>query len=165
MNVGNYLLALALVNGLAALLLYVYAAVRAPEYTGTARLFAASMTLFVILASALQWANIMTHQFQYEYVRNFTDRALPDLLLFTTFWGGQAGSFMLWALMCALFTLVLIWGLRRSAWEPFVLAPYLLVALCVAGITLAAEPFKLLPPDQVPADGNGLNPLLQNYWM
>ena len=165
MNVGNYLLALALVNGLAALLLYVYAAVHAPEYTGPARLFAASMTLFVILASALQWANIMTHQFQYEYVRNFTDRALPDLLLFSTFWGGQAGSFMLWALMCALFTLVLIWGLRRSAWEPFVLTPYLLVALCVTGITLAAGPFKLLPPDQVPADGNGLNPLLQNYWM
>src|SRR5690606_17492073 len=129
-----------------ALLLYAYAAVRAPEYTFTARIFAGAMTFFIVIASALQWVNIMTHQFQFEYVRNFTDRALPDLLLFATFWGGQAGSFLLWALMCALFALVLIWGLRRSAWEPFVLAPYLLVALCVTGITLAAEPFKLLPP-------------------
>lgn len=165
MNVGNFLLALALINGLVALGMYAYAGLRAPEYTRPARLFAVSMTIFVVLASALQWVNIMTHQFQYEYVRNFTDRALPKLLLFTTFWGGQAGSFMLWALMCSLFTLALIWGLRRSAWEPFVLAPYLLVALCVAGITLAAGPFKLLPPEQVPADGSGLNPLLQNYWM
>jgi cytochrome c-type biogenesis protein CcmF len=165
MNVGNFLLVLALFNGLAALGLYGYAALRAPDYARPARLFAGSMTLFVVFASVLQWVNIMTHQFQYVYVRNFTDLALPRLLLFTTFWGGQAGSFLLWALMCALFTLILIWGLRRSAWEPFVLAPYLLVALCVTGITLAAGPFKLLPPDQVPVDGNGLNPLLQNYWM
>jgi cytochrome c-type biogenesis protein CcmF len=165
MNVGHFVLALALINGLAALGFYGYAAMRAPEYVRPARLFAASMTIFVVFASALQWVNIMTHQFQFEYVRNFTDRALPRLLLFTTFWGGQAGSFLLWALMCALFTLVLIWGLRRSAWEPFVLTPYLLVALCVTGITLAAGPFKMLPAGEVPADGNGLNPLLQNYWM
>jgi cytochrome c-type biogenesis protein CcmF len=165
MNVGHFVLAIALINGLAALGLYTYAAVRAPEFTRPARLFASSMTIFVVLASVLQWVNIMTHQFQFEYVRNFTDRALPDLLLFTTFWGGQAGSFLLWALMCSVFTLVLIWGLRRSAWEPFVLAPYLLVALCVTGITLAAGPFKMLPAAEVPADGNGLNPLLQNYWM
>ncbi len=107
MNVGHFVLALALINGLAALGLYIYAATCAPEYARPARLFAAAMTLFVVFASVLQWVNIMTHQFQYEYVRNFTDRALPDLLLFTTFWGGQAGSFMLWALMCSLFTLAL----------------------------------------------------------
>jgi cytochrome c-type biogenesis protein CcmF len=165
MNVGNLLLIVALINGVGALSMYLVAALQAPEYRKPARLFASSMTLFVILASVLQWVNIMTHQFQYVYVRNFTDLQLPRLLLFTTFWGGQAGSFLLWALMCSLFSGVLIWGLRRSAWEPFVLAPYLLVALCVTGITLAAGPFMLLPPDQVPADGNGLNPLLQNYWM
>ncbi|HMO57218.1 MAG TPA: cytochrome c biogenesis protein CcsA [Roseiflexaceae bacterium] len=165
MNIGHILLALALISGLTALGLYAYTAVRTPKYASAARTFAASMTLFVVLASMLQWANIMTHQFQYEYVRNFTDRALPELLLFATFWGGQSGSFLLWALMCTLFTMVLIWGLRHSAWEPFVLTPYLLVALCVTGITLAAEPFKLLPANEVPADGNGLNPLLQNYWM
>ena len=140
MNVGHFVLAVALINGLAAVGMYAYAAVRAPEFARPARLFASSMTVFVVLASVLQWVNIMTHQFQFEYVRNFTDRALPDLLLFTTFWGGQAGSFLLWALMCSLFTLVLIWGLRRSAWEPFVLAPYLLVALCVAGITPVSPP-------------------------
>lgn len=165
MNTGHFVLALALINGLAAMGMYAYAALRAPEYARPARLFASSMTIFVVFASVLQWVNIMTHQFQFEYVRNFTDRSLPDLLLFTTFWGGQAGSFLLWALLSSLFTLVLIWGLRCSAWEPFVLAPYLLVAIGVTGITLAADPFKLLPLDQVPLDGNGLNPLLQNYWM
>jgi cytochrome c-type biogenesis protein CcmF len=165
MNVGNLLLSSALLNGVGALGLYLYAALRNAEFRRPARLFAGSMTLFVVLASLLQWANIMTHQFQYEYVRNFTDRSLPQLLLFTTFWGGQAGSFLLWALLSSLFTLALIAGLRRSSWEPFVLAPYVLIVLCITGITLAAGPFKLLPPDQVPPDGNGLNPLLQNYWM
>jgi cytochrome c-type biogenesis protein CcmF len=165
MHVGNFLLSLALFNGVCAFGFYGYAALREPQATAVARLFTLAMTVFVGLASVLQWANILTHQFQYEYVTNFSDRALPTLLLFTTFWAGQAGSFLLWALWSSLFALVLVAGLRRSAWEPFVLTPYLLVVLCVTGITLAAGPFKTFPVDQIPADGNGLNPLLQNYWM
>lgn len=165
MNLGDFLLAFALFNGLCGLGLYLYAALRDPQAQLPARIFTFSMALFVGFASIFQWVNIMTHQFQYTYITNFSDRALPKLLLFSTFWAGQAGSFLLWALMCSIFALVLMAGLRRSTWEPFVLAPYLLVVLCVTGITLAAGPFKTWPVDQIPADGNGLNPLLQNYWM
>lgn len=163
MNFGNIALAIGLASGLAALQAYFFWARGRNELKGYARGFAAGLVAFVVMAGAFQMYNILTHQFQYEYVANFSDRSLPTLLLLSTFWGGQAGSFLLWAMCSVLFALILMWGLRRSSWEPFVLTPYLLVTLCITAITWASGPFKMLP--ETPADGNGLNPLLQNYWM
>lgn len=162
-NLGNIALALAMVSGATALPAYILWARGRDSLKAFARLTAVFMAFFVAVASAFQMYNILTHQFQYAYVTNFSDRALPKLLLAATFWGGQSGSFMLWSLWSVIFALVLMAGLRRSAWEPFVLAPYLLVAVCITGIMWASGPFKLL--DSVPQDGKGLNPLLQNYWM
>ena len=163
MNLGALVLALALASGSVALLAYFLYARGRSEVRTTARVYTAILTLCVVVASALQMRNILTHQFQFQYVTNFSDRSLPTLLLASTFWGGQSGSLLLWSLWSVLFGLVLIWGLRRSSWEPFVLTPYLLVVLCIVGLTVASMPFKLLA--LTPADGNGLNPLLQNYWM
>lgn len=163
MNIGNGMLALALASGLVALLHYFLWTRGRAGLQQRARLFTGMMAAGVATASIFQMTNILTHQFQYEYVRNFSDRELPTLLLATTFWGGQAGSFMLWSLWSVIFALVLIAGLRHSTWEPFVLTPYLLVTLCITGIMWASEPFRLLA--SAPEDGNGLNPLLQNYWM
>jgi len=163
MNLGNIALVLALVSGIGALQAYLCWACGWSGLEPFARTLSIGLAAGVCVASAFQIRNLLTHQFQYEYVTNFSDRSLPPLLLLSTFWGGQAGSFLLWATWSVLFGLVLIWGLRRSPWEPFVLAPYLLVAVCITAITWAAGPFKLLP--ETPADGNGLNPLLQNYWM
>ena len=163
MNLGNLALIVALAGGVIALAAYGRWALGYSGLQRIARGFTALLTLGVVVASGFQMYNIMNHQFQYQYVANFTDRALPKLLLATTFWGGQSGSFLLWAFSSVLFSLVLIAGLRRSPWEPFVLTPYLLVTLCITAITLASGPFKMNM--EVPADGKGLNPLLQNYWM
>jgi cytochrome c-type biogenesis protein CcmF len=163
MNFGNIVLLLSLTSGIAALQAYFFWARGHTDFKGYARGFTAGFAAGVVVASAFQMYNILTHQFQYEYVTNFSDRSLPTLLLASTFWGGQAGSFLLWALWSVLFGLILMWGLRRSSWEPFVLTPYVLVTLCITGIMWASGPFKLLP--ETPSDGNGLNPLLQNYWM
>ncbi len=163
MNLGNVALGFAVGSGIAALQAYFLWACGRHELKGYARLFVLCLAAGVLLASAFQVFNILTHQFQYEYVANFSDRALPTLLLLSTFWGGQAGSFLLWAAWSVLFALLLMWGLRRSAWEPYVLTPYLLITLCITAITWASGPFTMLA--EVPPDGNGLNPLLQNYWM
>ena len=163
MNVGNIALALALAAGVVALVTYFLWARGRTQLRETARLYTGAMALFVVLASAFQMVNILSHRFEYEYVAKFSDRSLPTLLLMATFWGGQAGSFLLWSLWSVLFGVVLMLGLRRSSWEPFVLTPYLLIALCITGIMWASGPFKML--DNPPADGQGLNPLLQNYWM
>lgn len=163
MNIGNIALALAFVAGLVALAAYFLWARGRAELRAPARFYTVVMALGIVVASAFQMTNILTHRFEYEYVAKFSDRSLPTLLLAATFWGGQAGSFLLWALWSALFALVLSFGLRRSSWEPFVLTPYLLITVCITGIMWASGPFRTLanPPD----DGQGLNPLLQNYWM
>ncbi len=163
MNVGNLALVLGLASNITAPPAYFLWAQGRADLRGTARLFTGLLTLAVVGASAFHMRNILTHQFQYEYINNFSDRSLPTLLLMSTFWGGQSGSLLLWSTWSVLFGLVLIWGLRRSSWEPYVLTPYLLVTLCITGITLAAGPFRTL--SETPLDGRGLNPLLQNYWM
>ena len=163
MNLGNVALALAIAAGGVALAAYFLWARGQADLRGPARLWLYGMALGVFVASAFQMWNIVTHQFQYQYVTNFSDRSLPTLLLAASFWGGQSGSLLLWSLWSVIFGLVLIAGLRRSAWEPFVLTPYVLITLSITILTLAAQPFKLLA--ETPADGNGLNPLLQNYWM
>lgn len=164
-NLGNIVLVLALVMGISGLGCYIYAALRDPSWIVRARALTGAMVVCVVVASLFLWSLILTHQFRYSYVTNFTDRSLPTLLLFTTFWGGQAGSFLLWALWSAIFSVVLMLGLRSSPWERYVLPPYLAITLCITGITLATGPFAVLPADQAPTDGRGLNPLLQNYWM
>jgi cytochrome c-type biogenesis protein CcmF len=163
MNFGNMALTVALIGGVMALLTYGAWGLGWSAYRTVARFYTALLALGVFAASAIQMYNIMTHQFQYVYVSSFSDRSLPPLLLASTFWGGQAGSLMLWTFGSTVFGLVLMAGLRRTAWEPYVLTPYMLVTLCITAITFASEPFKLNA--QVPPDGDGLNPLLQNYWM
>ena len=44
---------------------------------------------------------IITHQFQYTYVWNYSSKDLPVNLLASTFYAGQEGSFHLWAFMMA----------------------------------------------------------------
>jgi cytochrome c-type biogenesis protein CcmF len=163
MNVGSTALALAFISNLTALPVYLLWARGHHNLRAAARLFTLVAALGVVLAGAFQMRNLLTHQFQYEYVTNFSDRSLPTLLLVSSFWGGQAGSLLLWATWSVIFALVLIVGLRRSSWEPYVLTPYLLVTLAITGITLASAPFRMLA--ETPIDGRGLNPLLQNYWM
>ncbi|MBK7159328.1 MAG: hypothetical protein IPH77_12415 [Ignavibacteria bacterium] len=44
---------------------------------------------------------IITHQFQYTYVWNYSSKDLPINLLISTFYAGQEGSFHLWAFLTA----------------------------------------------------------------
>ena len=44
---------------------------------------------------------ILTHQFQYTYVWNYSSTDLPINLLLSTFYAGQEGSFHLWAFLMA----------------------------------------------------------------
>src|SRR5271157_2823701 len=55
-------------------------------------------TLLVMGFCALLISLILTHQFQYTYVWNYSSTDLPTPLLVSTFYAGQEGSFSLWAL-------------------------------------------------------------------
>ena len=136
-----------------------------------------SVTLFVIISN---------HYFEYHYAYNYSDRKLPVYYLISTFWNGQEGSFLLWMFWHALLGVIIIH--TNKFWEAPVMTIFALVQAFLASMILGvvipglnvkigSSPFILLrdamrdapifaaQPEFVPKDGNGLNPLLQNYWM
>jgi cytochrome c-type biogenesis protein CcmF len=135
------------------------------------------VTLFTIIAN---------HYFEYHYAYSYSDTKLPGYYLISTFWNGQEGSFLLWMFWHAVLGIVVIH--TNKFWEAPVMTVFALVqgflASMILGVVLpviefkiGSSPFLLLrdvmqdapifktQPDFIPKDGNGLNPLLQNYWM
>jgi cytochrome c-type biogenesis protein CcmF len=143
-------------------------------------------TLAVVGIGIALFTIIANHYFEYHYAYNYSDKKLPTHYLISTFWNGQEGSFMLWLFWQAILGVILI--NTNKFWEAPVMAVFALVqaflASMILGIVLpvvefkiGSSPFILLrdalhdapifktQPDFIPRDGNGLNPLLQNYWM
>lgn len=130
--------------------------------TRLARVLVATSAVGVVGASVYLMSLIAAHQFQVAYVAEFTARRSAPKYLFAAFWGGQEGSILLWAFFTALVGTVLAWraGGREAKVWPIVglVQAFLLVLLTVK------SPFAL-GKGPVPADGQGLNPLLENPWM
>lgn len=131
------------------------------------------MAAGVLAASLLLMVFILRHQFEYSYVWNYSSRDLPMHLLLTTFWAGQEGSFLFWALCSTIIGFALLNFSRRKHIEYETMAVYSVLQAFLLLLLLAKSPFRYLwevYPDQaqigfVPPDGKGLNPLLQNFWM
>ncbi|MDX5321638.1 MAG: cytochrome c biogenesis protein CcsA [Bacteroidota bacterium] len=139
-------------------------------------------TLFVI---------IQQHYFEYQYAYQHSSRELPLRYMVSCFWEGQEGSFLLWMFWHAVLGWILMY--RAKEWESPVMTVIslsqvmlstMLLGIEIAGAKIGSSPFVLLRDAQpgifqLPfiqirgvenylsgiQDGNGLNPLLQNYWM
>lgn len=133
---------------------------------------------------------ILSHWFELDYVWRHSSRDLPLEYVFSALWEGQEGSFIIWMF----WHMVLGWFLVRGArsWEHGTMAVVglaqllltsMILGVYVFGTKIGSSPFILireLPENlglpwttikdyliRIPAfrDGQGLNPLLQNYWM
>ena len=116
---------------------------------------------FMTLASILLMFAILKHEFIYSYVANYSSRDLPLQYLISSFWAGQEGSFLLWVLLGAWLGIFLMH--KSGEMEPQVMFIYNLNNLFLTILLIKQSPFKMLAA--VPADGNGLNMLLQDPWM
>jgi cytochrome c-type biogenesis protein CcmF len=143
-----------------------------------------ALSLFAIITTLLY---AMYHKmYEYSYVQRQVSDELPIYYLFSSFWQGQEGSFILWMFWHVILGLILIRTAHK--WEPFVLATlsgiqaFLMSMLMGIYIPftenqkIGSNPFALIrdtmdAPIFANADylslitGTGLNPLLQNYWM
>ena len=81
----------------------------------------------VLTGSALLMLYILQHRFECNYIANYSSRDLPTALLITTFWAGQEGSFLLWALFTAVIGFILQHYSQRKEMECEVMASYSLV--------------------------------------
>ncbi len=109
----------------------------------------------------------VTHDFRIRYVAHYSDRSMPLQYLITALWGGQDGSLLWWLfLLSAYIGACVRWlGRRYVELQPYVIATLMAIVLffCVL-MAFAANPFATNLAGIRP-DGEGLNPLLQNYWM
>jgi cytochrome c-type biogenesis protein CcmF len=108
------------------------------------------------------WERLGENDFSIAYILHHSNRDLPRAYKFAALWSGQEGSLLFWALAALAMRLVL--RLRYKV-DPqlFAYASAIIAAVQVFFLLLvnfAANPFGLVS-GTIPADGNGLNPLLQ----
>jgi cytochrome c-type biogenesis protein CcmF len=108
----------------------------------------------------------LTFDFSVRYVATNTNLGTPFYYRITAVWGALEGSIVLWAWMLSLYTLLVVLRHRRNARElyPWVLTVMLgVAAFFLLIMTVPAPVFERLSP--VPANGRGLNPLLEDSGM
>lgn len=165
MEIGGFFLAWAAVPLILAMAGYLLVAVGNREF----RLSAGVIYWFLFGMAAVALVDLLhlflTDQFQFSYVASYSSRDLsnswPHFFKLSALWGGQQGTFLMW----------LVFGLILGFWvksrarenEGWVMFFYILGQTFLLVLTIVSNPFQRL--DFVPPDGQGLNPLLQNYWM
>ncbi|MBX7135409.1 MAG: cytochrome c biogenesis protein CcsA [Fimbriimonadaceae bacterium] len=106
------------------------------------------------------------NRFEFSYVSGHSDSLNTVPYRIAGIWSGQQGSFLLWAVCAAIFGLLM--RRRLGLYERWYTVVYAVFLGAIAGILAYESPFLLNLVDGkpfVPADGVGLAPSLQNYWV
>lgn len=149
---------------------------RTSFYIHGAAVFGIIMTMFIL---------ILYHRFEFKYVWQHSSLELPVHYMISCFWEGQEGSFLLWQFWHVILGFILIATAKK--WEASVMTVVsftqiflaaMLIGIYFFGYKVGSSPFILMRVDmpETPifmranyleflTNGNGLNPLLQNYWM
>jgi len=152
----------ALLAGTASALTYLWVDRGRKDLLPLARTLYTAFTVSVVASAAILMTLLLQHRFDVSYVNSYSALDLPLHFLISTFWAGQEGSFLLWCFWGSLIGLF-VWRSAKEQEAP-VMVVYLSTFLGIIAILCKQSPFKLLPPP-APADGVGLNPLLQDPWM
>lgn len=193
-QIGHAAILLAFVSGLLSMVSYYMATQRQHSLPQEA----AQWRLMGRLGFALQGAGIVTtvitifyvminQYYEYQYVQAHVNADLEFKYIFSAFWEGQEGSFLLWMFWHVVLGLLLIGSAKE--WESPVMAVLASIQVVLVSMILGIyvgfgdEPMRfgsnptLLLRDVMDApifakadyvsmlQGTGLNPLLQNYWM
>lgn len=191
-TLGNLLVALSLAASLVATIAY-FISTRSTDTSSWIKLARKSYYVSVFTAFsfiAIMFYLLVNQYYEYTYVWEHNNSTMSFRYILVCFWGGQEGSFMLWIFWHAVLALVVL--RKAGEWEPYVMTIFALVqsflvsmllGIYIGEHRLGANPFGLqrettesfgtlwslipnyLQVDPRFADGRGLNPLLQNYWM
>lgn len=138
-----------------------------PHWLIASRFASYASSALVLLAVVLLAYAFQSHDFRIRYVARYSDRSMHPAYLLTALWGGQDGSLLWWSLLlCGYTTACVAWMRQRFLpLQPYVIATLQsILAFFLVLMLFAANPFELSVA-QAPAEGEGMNPLLQNYWM
>jgi len=156
-----------------------------PELVESARRAMVLSWPLISVAALAIIALLVSGRYDVEYVAKVTSSTMPPYLKVTALWGGQAGSLVFWSWLMAAFASAV--GLRR--WDrdrdllPWVIVVTMVtLAFFLSLVIFVENPFRRLWLDPVgntvtaflrpagarplvPADGQGLNPLLRHPGM
>ncbi|MFI5252619.1 MAG: cytochrome c biogenesis protein CcsA [Bacteroidota bacterium] len=163
MNIGLITIWVAFLGSAAAALLYLNAArsqsdPRKQQWAYGSFLLA---LLAICAASVYLFIALFTHQYQLYYVSHYSSNSLPTLYIISAFWAGQEGTFLLWAFFVAVMGIFFLKTSKIVDSYAMMIVSAFLAFLCL--LLIVKSPFSLNTP--VPADGSGMNPLLQDPWM
>ncbi len=144
--------------------------------------------VFLFSAIALLFYMLFNNLFEYHYIWQHSSRNLPVRYIFSCFWEGQEGSFILWMFWHFILGIILLrFGPKKHI--STIMGVFSLVQLLIHSMILGyqfeflkigSNPFTTLLREHADfinmplfrnasyltqLDGRGLNPLLQNYWM
>jgi cytochrome c-type biogenesis protein CcmF len=165
-QIGSFALLLALAlsaySFLAGLLALVIEGPGSGRLGETARRAGIASFAVVFLAAVVLVVAAFQNDFSIAYIFHHSNRDLPAPYKFATLWSGQEGSLLFWALLLSAYGLVLRLRYKTDV-RLFAHASVIIAAVQVFFLLLlnfAANPFGVMQ-GSLPADGNGLNPLLQ----
>lgn len=127
----------------------------------------AGFALLISLASVLLIVALLQSDFRIAYVASYTERALPTGYKLAAFWAGQEGSLLLWAGMIAWMSALAGYTRRAGSGLGEAVTVGVLALICgffASLLLFAANPFEVTS-GAAPADGRGLNPMLQDFAM
>ena len=165
-SLGSYLL-------LAAFVVCAYAAAAsvAGARRRSHRLIESGVGAFYLVAAIMSVASsvivhaFVTGDYSIKYVQRYSDSVQPLFYKITSYWGGLDGSIMFWVFLLSVFGSTAVYVNRERHRE---LIPYVVAVISVVQMfflflmVIHNNPFETYLTEN-PADGTGLNPLLQNF--
>ena len=167
-SLGAFLLLLAFVTSA-----YAAAASVAGARLRNARLTASGVGALYLVAAVMTVASgVIVHafvvgDFTIKYVQRYSETAQPLVYKIASYWGGLDGSVMFWVFLLSLFgaAAVRINRDRHRELIPYVVATLSVVQMFFLFLMIVHNnPFATYLT-QAPGAGQGLNPLLQNFYM
>ena len=125
------------------------------------------VTALMTFASALIVRAFVIGDYSIRYVDRYSDSIQPLFYRLTSYWGGLDGSIMFWVFLLSVFGAIAVKSNREQNRElvPYVIATIAVVQMFFLSIMIVSkDPFATYLT-QLPDDGRGLNPLLQNPYM
>src|SRR5213594_3247157 len=118
-------------------------------------------------ASAVMINAFLTGDYTIKYVAHYSDSVQPLFYKITSYWGGLDGSIMFWVFLLSVFGTAAVFVNRDRHREliPYVVATISVVQMFFLYLMIVHKnPFSTYLTS-APTEGEGLSPLLQNFYM
>src|SRR5688572_17697389 len=125
------------------------------------------ITALMTMASGVMVHAFVTNNYSIKYVQRYSEAAQPLAYKVASYWGGLDGSIMFWVFLLGVFGAIAVYTNRERHRE---LIPWVVSVIAFTEMfflllmVVHNNPFSTFVTTP-PADGQGLNPLLQNFYM